>query len=229
MKISENGLKLIRSFEGCRLEAYKCPAGVWTIGWGHTGNVKAGQRITQAEADKMLTDDMGPYERNVDKYGTKYMWNQNEFDALVSFAYNVGSIDQLTAKGTRSRAEISEKILAYNRGGGKILAGLTRRRQAEQKLFLTPISEQKKKGWQQEDGDWKYYLGNGEPVRNDWYWYDDKWYWFDGAGRMVKNTWYKYKDKWYYLGADGAMLTGQHTIDGKWYVLNECLRSTCMC
>ena len=68
MKISENGLKLIRSFEGCRLEAYKCPAGVWTIGWGHTGNVKAGQRITQAEADKMLTDDMGPYERNVDKY-----------------------------------------------------------------------------------------------------------------------------------------------------------------
>ena len=119
MKISENGLKLIRSFEGCRLEAYKCPAGVWTIGWGHTGNVKAGQRITQAEADKMLTDDMGPYERNVDKYGTKYMWNQNEFDALVSFAYNVGSIDQLTAKGTRSRAEISEKILAYNRGGGK--------------------------------------------------------------------------------------------------------------
>jgi len=94
MKISENGLKLIRSFEGCRLEAYKCPAGVWTIGWGHTGNVKAGQRITQAEADKMLTDDMGPYERNVDKYGTKYMWNQNEFDALVSFAYNVGSIDQ---------------------------------------------------------------------------------------------------------------------------------------
>ena len=152
------------------------------------------------EADKMLTDDMGPYERNVDKYGTKYMWNQNEFDALVSFAYNVGSIDQLTAKGTRSRAEISEKILAYNRGGGKILAGLTRRRQAEQKLFLTPISEQKKKGWQQEDGDWKYYLGNGEPVRN---------------------AWYKYKDKWYYLGADGAMLTGQQTIDGKWYVLNE--------
>ena len=221
MKISENGLRLIKSFEGCKLEAYKCPAGVLTIGWGHTGNVKAGQKITQAEADKLLADDMGPYEHHVDKYEQTYAWNQNEYDALVSFAYNVGSIDQLTAKGTRSRAEIADKMLAYNRGGGKVLAGLTRRRQAEQKLFLTPVCEPKKKGWQQEGEDWKFYLGNGEPVRNDWYWYDDKWYWFDGAGRMIKNTWYKYKDKWYYLGADGAMLTGQQTIDGKWYVLTE--------
>lgn len=168
-----------------------------------------------------MTDDMGPYEHHVDKYEQTYVWNQNEYDALVSFAYNVGSIDQLTAKGTRSRTEIADKMLEYNRGGGKVLAGLTRRRQAEQKLFLTPVCEPKKKGWQQEGEDWKFYLGNGEPVRNDWYWYDDKWYWFDGAGRMVKNTWYKYNNQWYYLGADGAMLTGQQTIDGKWYVLNE--------
>ena len=140
MKISENGLKLIRSFEGCRLEAYKCPAGVWTIGWGHTGNVKAGQRITQAEADKMLTDDMGPYERNVDKYGTKYMWNQNEFDALVSFAYNTGSMDKLVKNGKRSRVEIAEKILEYNKGAdGEELGGLKKRRQAERELFLRPV------------------------------------------------------------------------------------------
>lgn len=229
MKISENGLNLIKRFEGCRLSAYQDSVGVWTIGYGTTNADKVitgttickGLKIAQGTADEWLRQSVDKkYGLEVDKYSA-YNWNQNEYDALVSFAYNIGSIDQLTAKGTRSRAEISEKILAYNSGGGKVLAGLTRRRQAEQKLFLTPISEQKKKGWQQEDGDWKYYLGSGEPVRNDWYWYDDKWYWFDGAGRMVKNTWYKYKDKWYYLGADGAMLTGQQTIDGKWYVLNE--------
>ena len=109
MRISENGLNLIKSFEGCRLTAYKCPAGVWTIGWGHTGGVKAGQKITQAEADQMLVSDMTAYESKVNKY-SKYNWNQNEFDALTSFAYNVGSIDQLTANGTRSRAEIAAKI-----------------------------------------------------------------------------------------------------------------------
>ena len=139
MRISENGLNLIKSFEGCRLTAYKCPAGVWTIGWGHTGGVKPGQKITQAEADQMLVSDMAAYESKVNKY-SKYNWNQNEFDALTSFAYNVGSIDQLTANGTRSRAEIAAKITQYNKGGGKVLAGLTKRREAEKKLFLTPIS-----------------------------------------------------------------------------------------
>ena len=69
-----------------------------------------------------------------------YHWNQNEFDALVSFAFNVGSIDQLTAKGTRTRAEIAEKLPAYNKSGGVVLNGLTRRRIAEQKLFRTPVS-----------------------------------------------------------------------------------------
>ena len=126
MRISENGLNLIKSFEGCRLTAYKCPAGVWTIGWGHTGGVKAGQKITQAEADQMLVNDMAAYEKKVNKYAA-YGWNQNEYDAMTSFCYNVGSIDQLTASGTRSRATIAAKMLQYNKGGGKVLAGLTRR------------------------------------------------------------------------------------------------------
>ena len=65
------------------------------------------------------------------------------------------------------------------------------------------------------------YLGNGQPVRNDWYWHDGKWYWFDGSGMMVSNVWYKYKDHWYYLGADGAMVTGQQTINGKWYIMDD--------
>ena len=79
----------------------------------------------------------------------------------------------------------------------------------------------KKSGWRQENGGWRYYLGNtGEPVCNDWYQDDGKWYWFDGAGLMVTNSWYYYDGYWYYMGEDGAMVKGQQTIDGKWYVMD---------
>lgn len=136
LKTGQAGLSLIKQFEGCRLTAYKCPAGVWTIGYGHTAGVKQGQKITQEQADGLLTEDLQKYEKKVDKYDGRYWWNQNEFDALVSFAFNVGSIDQLTANGTRSRAVIAEKILLYNKAAGKVLSGLTKRRKAEQELFL---------------------------------------------------------------------------------------------
>lgn len=135
MKTGQAGIDLIKKFEGCRLTAYKCPAGVWTIGYGHTAGVKQGQKITAAQAEIYLKADLEKYEKKVDKYGS-YNWNQNEFDALVSFAYNVGSIDGLTARGTRSRAVIADKILSYNKAGGRVLSGLTRRRQEERKLFL---------------------------------------------------------------------------------------------
>ena len=135
MKTSQTGIDLIKQFEGCVLTAYKCPAGVWTIGYGHTAGVKQGQRITAAQAESYLRSDLEKYEKKVDKY-SRYGWNQNEFDALVSFAYNIGSIDQLTANGTRSRAVIAEKMLSYNEAGGVILSGLVRRRQAERQLFL---------------------------------------------------------------------------------------------
>lgn len=141
MKISTTGLNLIKSFEGCRLTAYKCPAGVWTIGYGHTGNVKSGQKITQAKADAYLKSDLAKFEKHVASYDKKYKWTQNEFDALVSFAYNVGSITQLTANGTRTKKQISEKILAYDKAAGKTLAGLTRRRQAEKALFDKPVAK----------------------------------------------------------------------------------------
>ena len=135
MKTSQTGIDLIKQFEGCVLTAYKCPAGVWTIGYGHTAGVKQGQRITAAQAENYLKTDLQAYEKKVEKY-SRYGWNQNEFDALVSFAYNIGSIDQLTANGTRSRAVIAEKMLSYNKAGGVILSGLVRRRQAERQLFL---------------------------------------------------------------------------------------------
>lgn len=141
MKTGQAGIDLIKSFESCQLEAYKCPAGVWTIGYGHTGNVKGGDKITQAQAESYLAADLLKFENNVKKYDSKYKWNQNEFDALVSFAYNIGSINQLTANGTRSRAVIAEKILLYNKANGKVLDGLNRRRKAEKELFLTPINK----------------------------------------------------------------------------------------
>lgn len=135
MKVSNDCISLIKQFEGCRLTAYKCPAGVWTIGYGHTAGVKEGMKISQAQAELFLLDDLQKYADKVNKYDSKYRWKQNEFDALVSFCYNVGSIDQLTANGTRSRQVIAEKMLLYNKGGGVVLKGLVRRRKEEQALF----------------------------------------------------------------------------------------------
>ncbi len=138
LKTGQAGVNLIKEFEGCRLEAYKCPAGVWTIGYGHTNSVQPGDKITQAQADAYLTADLGKYEAKVNKYYDAYHWSQNEFDALVSFAYNIGSIDQLTANGTRTKAKIASSMLLYNKAGGRVLTGLTRRRQKENALFLIP-------------------------------------------------------------------------------------------
>ena len=135
MKVSDEGIKLIQSFEGCRLEAYQDSAKVWTIGYGHTNGVYKGQVISQMEADMLLRQDLVKAELAVMKYDNKYHWTQNQFDALVSFAFNIGSINQLTAKGTRSIKEISAKIPAYRKAGGKVLAGLEKRRQAEKELF----------------------------------------------------------------------------------------------
>lgn len=141
MKTSQNGINLIKQFEGCRLTAYKCAAGVWTIGYGHTAGVKERQKITQVQAESFLKDDLAKFEREVMKYDDKYRWNQNQFDALVSFAFNIGNIDQLTANGIRSIQTIAEKMLQYNKAGGKVLGGLTERRKKEQELFLKPVTQ----------------------------------------------------------------------------------------
>lgn len=140
MKTGQAGIDMIKKFEGCHLTAYKCPAGVLTIGYGHTGGVKEGQKISQAQAEAYLRADLEKYERKVEKYAGTYRWTQNEFDAMISFAYNLGSIDKLTANGTRSKAVIAEKMLLYDKAGGKVLAGLTKRRRAERELFLSGSS-----------------------------------------------------------------------------------------
>ena len=142
MKISQTGLELIKRFEGCRLAAYKDSGGTLTIGYGHTRGVTAGQTITQEQANVFLVEDCGKAEAAVNKYMNKYNFNQNQYDALVSFAFNIGSIDKLTINGTRTIAEISSKIPAYCNCAGKKLQGLVNRRTEEKELFDTPVSGQ---------------------------------------------------------------------------------------
>ena len=142
MQISENGLKLIEKFEGLRLTAYKATRRdkYYTIGYGHYGaDVKQGMTISEAQAEAYLRQDVKEAENAVNKYAG-YVWNQNEFDALVSFAYNIGSIDQLTNNGRRSIERISAKIPEYVYSGGVKLEGLVRRRAAEKALFDTPVT-----------------------------------------------------------------------------------------
>ena len=135
-RINKSGLNLIKKYEGCRLTSYICPAGVLTIGYGHTGkDVKPNQTITKKKAISLLKKDLARFERHVQSYNYIYEWTDNEFSALVSFAYNIGNIDQLTAYGTRTRSQIRSAMLKYVKANGKTLPGLVKRRKAELKLF----------------------------------------------------------------------------------------------
>ena len=143
MKTSSNGIKLIKEFEGCDLKATKAvpTEKYYTIGYGHYGSdVKKGQTITKEEAELLLISDLSYYEKKVSKYNNIYNFNQNEFDALVSFCYNIGNIDQLTSNGKRSRNEIKSAIIKYNKRGGIVYKGLTNRRKKELELFNKPCA-----------------------------------------------------------------------------------------
>ena len=144
MVTSDKGIALIKSFEGCRLKAYKCVSTekYYTIGYGHYGaDVTKDMTITQAQADAFLKADLAKFEKAVNAY-TKYCFNQNQFDALVSFTYNcgIGNLANLTKNGRRTIAQISTAIPFYNKSGGVVLRGLTRRRNAEKTLFDAPCS-----------------------------------------------------------------------------------------
>lgn len=147
-KVGQSCIDLVKHFEGCRLTAYQDEVGVWTIGYGITNadksitgmTIRSGMTISMQTAQEWLEEALSKkYLPLVMKYDTRYNWNQNEIDALVSFAYNIGSIDQLTANGSRTKATIAAKMLEYNKAGGKVYNGLVRRRKAEQELFLRPV------------------------------------------------------------------------------------------
>ena len=138
MKTSRRGINLIKQFEGIRLTAYKCPAGVYTIGYGHTCRVTRGMKITEEEASAFLTADLLNSEKAVERYDSVYHWNQNEFDALVSFTFNCGAANlrSLLRNGRRNRSQIAATLPLYRKAGGKVLKGLEGRRAAEKALFL---------------------------------------------------------------------------------------------
>lgn len=140
MTTSQAGRDLIKKYEGLRLKAYKCPAGVWTVGYGHTRGVTSSTEISQSMADLFLQDDIRPLERHINKLGINF--RQGQFDALVSFMFNLG-------EGNFNKSTLKKKILAggndediaaefkkWNKAGGKVLDGLTKRREEEAEMWL---------------------------------------------------------------------------------------------
>jgi lysozyme len=139
MKTGTKGIDLIKHFEGCELEAYKCAAGVWTIGYGHIKGVTPESVITQEQAEQMLVEELNEYEGYINNMVTTPL-SQNQFDALVSWVYNLGggNLKASTLLKVVNSGEfdgVPAQIMRWNKAGGKVLEGLTRRRQAEADLF----------------------------------------------------------------------------------------------
>ena len=148
--INQATVDLVKEFEGCKLKAYKCPAGVWTIGYGTTARAgvgiepAAGMEITEAEAEYYLQKSLEKFSTEIAGAITKPI-NENEFGAFVSLAYNIGSGAFKRSSALRhfnagDKAKAANALLLWNKAGGKVLAGLVRRREAERKLFLSPVS-----------------------------------------------------------------------------------------
>ena len=146
MQTSDKGIALIKEFEGCKLTAYQDSVGVWTIGYGWTQPVdgkpiRAGMTIKQETAERLLKTGMVSYESDVSRL-VKVGLTQGQFDALVSFTYNLGARSLSTSTLLRKLnagdyAGAADEILRWNKAGGKVLNGLTRRREAERALFLS--------------------------------------------------------------------------------------------
>ena len=139
MRTGRDGVELIRHFEGCRFDAYLCPAGVWTIGYGHTADVKEGDSIDQEAAEAFLIEDLEKFEQAVTRL-VEVPLTQQQFDALVSWTFNLGAGN--LAESTLLRklnnyqyAEVPEQMMRWVRAGGQVLDGLVRRRAAEAALF----------------------------------------------------------------------------------------------
>lgn len=146
MQTSEKGIALIKEFEGCKLTAYQDSVGVWTIGYGWTQPVdgkpiRAGMTIKQETAERLLKTGLVSYESDVSRL-VKVDLTQGQFDALVSFTYNLGARSLSTSTLLRKLnggdyAGAADEFLRWNKAGGKVLNGLTRRREAERALFLS--------------------------------------------------------------------------------------------
>lgn len=145
MNISEKGLTLLKHYEGCKLTAYQDSVGIWTIGWGNTyypdnTRVKQGDTISQAYADELLLNIVKRFEMAVNN-GLKVVVKQTQFDALVCLCYNIGvgnfGKSSLLNKINALDPKASERFLLWNKAGGKVVKGLTYRRQSEKYLYDT--------------------------------------------------------------------------------------------
>lgn len=141
MKISQNGRNLIKEFEGMRLTAYQDSVGVWTIGYGHTKGVYAGMQISEQQANAFLDEDIKTHAVGIFNFVTVQL-NQNQFDALVSFHFNLGPYilqgsNLLIFINNRNWQSATNEMMAYVNAGGQVLPGLFRRRKAESELFLS--------------------------------------------------------------------------------------------
>ena len=143
LDLSPRGLALIKHFEGCYLRAYKCPAGVWTIGWGHTGyqhndgTVYEGRVITPDQAEALLKHDLFAFAARVRALAEVEL-NEDEFNALVSFDFNTGGFAKSTLRAKLNAGDklgAAQEFLRWNKAGGQVLNGLTRRRMSEKNLF----------------------------------------------------------------------------------------------
>ena len=139
LKISQEGIALIKKFEGCELTAYQCSAGVWTIGYGHTKGIEKGMEITQQEAEDMLVEELHEYENYINDSVTAPL-SQNQFDAMVSWVYNLGPANLkastlLKVLNAGDYDGVPAQIKRWNKAGGVTLEGLIRRREAEALLF----------------------------------------------------------------------------------------------
>jgi len=139
MKISEDGLELIKKFEGCETSAYQDSVGVWTIGFGHTKDVEEGQTCSIEDAESMLADEMDEYEGYINNM-VKVDLQQHEFDSLVAWVYNLGptNLNESTMLKVLNGGQfdrVPDEMNRWTRAGGEILEGLVRRRQAESLMF----------------------------------------------------------------------------------------------
>ena len=143
MNVSQNCVELIKYFEGFEDTAYLCPANVWTIGYGRTRNVKEGDRITEPQAERDLLEELEEFKHQV-LHSVKVELTQNELDALTSWTYNLGvgnlnSSTLLKKLNAGIKDEVPAEMLRWNKAGGKVLAGLTKRREAEAELWAKEV------------------------------------------------------------------------------------------
>lgn len=141
MKISAKGISLIKSYEGLELEAYQCPAGVWTIGYGHTKGVRPRMSIDEKTAEKYLLQDLGEFEKSVNTL-VKVPLTDGMYDALVSFTFNLGASNLaqstlLKKLNLRDYGNAANEFPKWINAGGKPMLGLLKRRIEERKLFLS--------------------------------------------------------------------------------------------